>query len=101
MVEWSSAEQRQARACSPSLVTRHLVTRWAFTLIELLTVIAVIAVIAALILPVGGAVRRQAFIHNAQAQMSQLETAIERYKSAYGFYPPASSQRSLDQPTVL
>jgi prepilin-type N-terminal cleavage/methylation domain-containing protein len=62
----------------------------AFTLIELLTVIAVIAVIAALILPVGSAVRRQAFIHNAQAQMSQLQTALERYKSAYGFYPPAS-----------
>ena len=63
----------------------------AFTLIELLTVIAIIAVIAALILPVGGAVKRQAFIHNAQAEMAQLETAIERYKAAYGFYPPAIS----------
>ncbi len=70
----------------PSPVTRH---SFAFTLVELLTVIAVIAVIAALIFPVAGAVRRQAVIHNAQAQMAQLETAIERYKSAYGFYPPS------------
>ena len=71
----------------PSPVTRHPL---AFTLIELLTVIAVIAVIAALILPVGSAVRRQAFIHNAQAQMAQLrDRAWNSYKSAYGFYPPA------------
>ena len=86
----SRVEGRVAEAGSsphPSPVTRHPL---AFTLIELLTVIAVIAVIAALILPVGSAVRRQAFIHNAQAQMAQLETAIENYKSAYGFYPPSS-----------
>jgi prepilin-type N-terminal cleavage/methylation domain-containing protein len=60
----------------------------AFTLIEVLVVIAVIAVIAALILPVAGAVKREAFIHTAQAEMSQIQTAIERYHSAYGFYPP-------------
>ena len=66
-----------------------LVSRPAFTLVELLTVIAVIAVIAALIFPVANTVKRQAFIHNAQAQMSQLETALENYKSAYGFYPPS------------
>src|SRR5579859_3208117 len=83
-------------SCHPSPVTlaapkrseggRHVS---AFTLIELLTVIAVIAVIAALIFPVANTVKRQAFLHNAQAQMSQLETALENYKSAYGFYPPS------------
>jgi len=64
----------------------------AFTLIELLVVIAVIGVIAALIFPVAGAVKRWAFLHTAQAEMSQLETAIERYHSAYGFYPPDSTE---------
>ena len=83
-------------SCHPSPVTlaapkrseggRHVS---AFTLIELLTVIAVIAVIAALIFPVANTVKRQAFLHNAQAQMSQLETALENYKSAWGFYPPS------------
>jgi type II secretory pathway pseudopilin PulG len=60
----------------------------AFTLIELLVIISIIALLAALILPVGGAVKRLAAIQNAQAEMAQLETAIDRYKSTYGFYPP-------------
>jgi type II secretory pathway pseudopilin PulG len=76
----------------PSPVTRHA---WAFTLIELLTVIGIIAVVAALIFPVANTVKRQAFIHNAQAQMSQLQTALERYKSAYGFYPPSNPNDPL------
>ena len=77
------------RGIIPSRVTASPRKCRAFTLIELLTVIAVIAVIAALIFPVAGTVKRQAYLHNAQAQMSQLQTAMERYKSAYGFYPPA------------
>jgi prepilin-type N-terminal cleavage/methylation domain-containing protein len=76
---------RQAQSCHASCVTRHLL---AFTLIELLTVIAIIGVLAALILPVAGAVKKQSMIRTAQAEMAQLETAIDRYKSAYGFYPP-------------
>jgi prepilin-type N-terminal cleavage/methylation domain-containing protein len=84
----SRVEGRVADAGSSRHASRVTCHVSAFTLIELLTVIAVIAVIAALILPVGSAVRRQAFIHNAQAQMSQLQTALEQYKSAYGFYPP-------------
>jgi prepilin-type N-terminal cleavage/methylation domain-containing protein len=76
------------RSRHPSPVTIYLP---AFTLIELLTVIAVIGIIAALILPVSSSVHRQTIIHSAQAQMAQLATAIERYKSAYGFYPPASA----------
>ncbi len=67
-----------------------LVLRQAFTLIELLVVISIIAVLAALILPVAAQVKRQALLHSAQAEMSQIETAIERYKSVYGFYPPDS-----------
>jgi type II secretory pathway pseudopilin PulG len=62
----------------------------AFTLVELLTVIAIIVVLAALLLPAGALVKKHAIIHATQAQMAQLETAIDRYKSAYGFYPPAS-----------
>jgi prepilin-type N-terminal cleavage/methylation domain-containing protein len=75
-----------------SIVNRksQIVNVWAFTLIELLVVITIIAVLAALILPVAAQVKRQALLHSAQAEMSQLETAIERYKSVYGFYPPSS-----------
>lgn len=73
-------------SCHLPRVTCHVS---AFTLVELLTVIAVIAVIAALIFPVASTVKRQVDLHAAQAQMSQLETALENYKSAYGFYPPS------------
>jgi len=61
----------------------------AFTLIELLVVIAIMGVLAALILPVVGAVKKRQYIFNTQAEMAKLETAIDRYKAAYGFYPPS------------
>ena len=76
----------------------------AFTLIELLAVIAIMAALAALLLPVVGAVKKHQYIYNAQAEMAQLETAIDRYKAAYGFYPPdnlQSSQSVPDQPALL
>ena len=81
-----------AHSCHVSRVTHHA-SRFtfhapAFTLIELLTVISIIGVLAALLFPVLKGVKRQQFIRNAQAEMAQLETAIERYKAAYGFYPP-------------
>jgi len=63
--------------------------RCAFTLIELLTVIAIIGVIAALILPVAGAVKKHQYFYNTQAEMEKVATAIDRYKAAYGFYPPS------------
>ena len=93
-----SAFQRR-RAAHDSTVQRFnaLTLCRAFTLIELLTVIAVIAIIAALIFPVAGTVKRQTILHSAQAQMAQLETALERYKSVYGFYPPASSRVLTNQ----
>ena len=69
-----------------------------FTLIELLVVISIIAVLAALILPVAAQVKRQALLHSAQAEMSQIETAIERYKSVYGFYPPDSTVTMSNTP---
>lgn len=60
----------------------------AFTLVELLVVISIIGVLAALLFPAFSAVKKHALINRADAEMAQLETAIERYKAAYGFYPP-------------
>jgi prepilin-type N-terminal cleavage/methylation domain-containing protein len=61
-----------------------------FTLIELLIVIAVIATLAALLMPVFNTVANHAVIQRAQSEREQLETAIERYHSKYGFYPPCN-----------
>jgi len=60
----------------------------AFTLVEMLVVIAVMSILAAMIFPVTGAVKRRATIARAQAELAQIETAIDRYKAKYGFYPP-------------
>ena len=62
--------------------------RAAFTLIELLIVIAIIGILAALLIPVGGAIKENAKKRRAATELSQIETAIERYKAKYGFYPP-------------
>ena len=66
-------------------------TRRAFTLIELLVVIAIIGVLAALIIPVAGSVGRVKKINTAQAELQQLETALENYKAKYGVYPPSNA----------
>jgi len=63
-------------------------SRCAFTLIELLVVVTIMGVLAALILPAAGMVKKHQYLYNTQTQMAQLETAIDRYKAAYGFYPP-------------
>jgi len=65
-----------------------LVSRRAFTLIELLTVIAIIGALAAMLLAVAGPIKRQQYKFQARAEMEKLATAIDRYKATYGFYPP-------------
>ena len=62
----------------------------AFTLIELLTVISIIALLAAFTIPVLKTVARKKILDRTNAEMAQLETAIDRYKTAYGFYPPSN-----------
>jgi len=88
--EMDAAGTGCSRHLSP--VTRHVsrVTchAMAFTLIELLTVISIIAVLAAFTVPVLKGIKRQQYLRSAQAEMEQIETAIERYKAVYGFYPP-------------
>jgi prepilin-type N-terminal cleavage/methylation domain-containing protein len=65
-------------------------SRRAFTLIELLVVISIIAVLAAFTIPVIKSVSRKKVLDRTRAEMEQLETAIDRYKAAYGSYPPSN-----------
>jgi prepilin-type N-terminal cleavage/methylation domain-containing protein len=66
----------------------------AFTLIELLTVMAIIAILAAISFGVVGAVRKRAAIGQAKAQLSSLALALEAYKLQYGDYPQATTGTS-------
>jgi prepilin-type N-terminal cleavage/methylation domain-containing protein len=67
----------------------------AFTIIELLAVITIIGVLSAFLFTALKGIKRQQYIRNAQAEMEQVETAIERYKAAYGFYPPDNPTNAL------
>lgn len=65
---------------------RHSFAR-AFTLIELLTVIAVIAILAAILIPTVGAVRVSAHQAKTRALFSQWASAMELFRQEYGYYP--------------
>ena len=60
----------------------------AFTLIELLVVIAVISILASMTFPIGKALNRTKMKARAQAEMSQIEIAIQSYKAKLGTFPP-------------
>jgi prepilin-type N-terminal cleavage/methylation domain-containing protein len=94
-VESRKSEARRSAGPRPSTLD----PRPGFTLIELLVIIAIMGVLAALLFPVVGAVKKRQYLFNAQAEMAKLETAIDRYKAAYGFYPP-DNQLSPANPKV-
>ena len=63
----------------------------AFTLIELLTVIAIIGILAAIIIPTVSSVRTSANKAKTKVQFGQWASAIGLFKQDYGFYPYFSS----------
>ena len=74
---------------SPEL-NKHLRHRAsAFTLIELLTVIAIMAILAAIIFPVYAQAKKSAYKSSDLSNMNSLRTALQLYKSDQGAYPPA------------
>jgi len=62
--------------------------RWAFTLVELLVVMAVIATLAAMIFPAAAIIKKNAAIKRVQGQMKLIEVALTAYQANLGLYPP-------------
>ena len=69
----------------------------AFTLVEMLVVIAIIGILAGILLPTIAAVRERARVAQAKLEMGQIENAIIAYQTEYGRMPlsPTAAQ-SLD-----
>ena len=68
----------------------------AFTLIELLVVIAIIGVLAALIVSAFRLSKPK--IAMAQAELGEMESAIQDYKDRLGFYPPDNPNNPVINP---
>jgi len=63
----------------------------AFTLIELLIVIAIIAVLAGLVLGAASSVQKKGARSRAEAEIAAIGAALESYKADNGDYPSNSS----------
>jgi prepilin-type N-terminal cleavage/methylation domain-containing protein len=62
--------------------------RRAFTLIEMLVVIAIIGVLAAMIIPLAGLASNRRIIGRTRIEIDNLALAIDTYKLKKGSYPP-------------
>ncbi|HBA84945.1 MAG TPA: hypothetical protein DCZ95_12695 [Verrucomicrobia bacterium] len=65
----------------------HSVFSQAFTLIEVLVVVAIIAVLASMILGVAGLATKKADEGKALSDMEKIKNALEDYRVEYGRYP--------------
>lgn len=72
----------------------------AFTLIELLTVVAIIGILAAITFGVSRGVNERAAINQARAELSVLASALEAYKRQYGDYPQTGSAANAPSGTA-
>lgn len=70
--------------------------RAAFTLIELLTVIAIILVLAGLLLHIAGNANTKASLSKAQAEIQAMSSALEHYYADNGTYPRNSDTDILN-----
>src|SRR5688572_30151301 len=60
----------------------------AFTLTELIVVMAIIAILAALIFPAVTGVNRVKLVSRARGELAQINSCIVAYKEKLGHYPP-------------
>ena len=72
-----------------SLPPRRIL-QFAFTLIELLTVITIIAILMGLLFPAIGIVKEQARKAEAKAAIGGITAAVKQYYTEYGKYPVGS-----------
>src|SRR5688500_8143597 len=68
----------------------------AFTLVEMLTVMAVIAVLTGMILAVNGYVQNKAARERATGEIAEMMQASESYRTDFGEFPNDNRTEELD-----
>jgi type II secretory pathway pseudopilin PulG len=72
----------------------------AFTVVELLIVMAIILILAGLILATSGYVQKKGARSRAEAEIAAMSAASENYKADNGIYPKSTASDALDARTV-
>jgi prepilin-type N-terminal cleavage/methylation domain-containing protein len=75
-------------------------TARAFTLIELLIVMAIIIVLAGLILATANYVQKKGYRSRAEAEIAAVSAALENYKADNGVYPSTTETNALKANTM-
>jgi prepilin-type N-terminal cleavage/methylation domain-containing protein len=70
----------------------------AFTLIELLAVIAIIAILAGLLLNTAGYIQKKGAMSRAETEIAALTVALENYKTDNGDYPQGTNVSGVNAP---
>ena len=84
----------------PTRETRALPGIYAFTLIELLIVMAIIIVLAGLILATSSYVQKKGKRSRAEAEIAAMSAALENYKADNGIYPRDGASSDQANPTA-
>jgi prepilin-type N-terminal cleavage/methylation domain-containing protein len=72
----------------------------AFTVVELLVVMAIILVLAGLILATSGYVQKKGARSRAEAEIAAMSAALENYKADNGIYPSGTETNALKPNTM-
>jgi type II secretory pathway pseudopilin PulG len=90
--------ERQGRKLFSSFVIHHSSFRaaGAFTIVELLIVMAIILVLAGLILATSNYVQKKGYRSRAEAEIAAMSAALENYKADNGVYPSNDDTKSLN-----
>ncbi len=70
----------------------------AFSLVELLFVLAIVSILAGLVVGVAKYASTKAATSRAQSEIAAMEMALENYKNDHGAYPPSTATRNSLSP---
>jgi prepilin-type N-terminal cleavage/methylation domain-containing protein len=87
--------------CTLEMNTARAHQNRAFTIMELLMVIAIMAIVAGLIVGLAGVTGDNKKIKRTEAELAKLVTLIEEYKNKVGVYPPDNPNGNFPERNTL